>query len=92
MIEALTGGERRGGVLADLAIGRMRAARKLGGLSMALAGRFTGTTRCCAACTGTASPASAPRSLTWMSGSRARPRAGSARQTCLRPFPGSGTW
>src|SRR5712691_9716066 len=42
MIEALTGGERRGGVLADLAIGRMRAAGKLAGLSMALAGRFTG--------------------------------------------------
>ena len=42
MIEALIGGERRGGVLADLAIGRMRTAGKLAGLSMALAGRFTG--------------------------------------------------
>ena len=42
MIEALTGGERRGGVLADLAIGRMRTAGKLTDLSMALAGRFTG--------------------------------------------------
>src|SRR5712692_11845820 len=41
MIEALIDGERRGGVLADLAIGRMRAAGKLAGLSMALAGRFT---------------------------------------------------
>src|ERR1039458_2285452 len=41
MIEALTGGERRGAVLADLAIGRMRTAGKLAGLSMALAGRFT---------------------------------------------------
>jgi transposase len=42
MIEALIDGERRGAVLADLAIGRMRAAGKLAGLSMALAGRFTG--------------------------------------------------
>ena len=41
MIEALTGGERRGQVLADLAIGRMRTAGKLADLSMALAGRFT---------------------------------------------------
>jgi transposase len=41
MIDALTGGERRGGVLADLAKGRMRGAGKLAGLSMALAGRFT---------------------------------------------------
>jgi transposase len=42
MIEALTGGERRGGVLADLAIGRMRSAGKLADLPVALAGRFTG--------------------------------------------------
>jgi transposase len=42
MIESLIDGERRGQVLADLAIGRMRAAGKLAGLSMALAGRFTG--------------------------------------------------
>ena len=42
MIEALTGGERRGAVLAGLAIGRMRSAGKLADLSMALAGRFTG--------------------------------------------------
>jgi transposase len=41
MIEALIDGERRGGVLADLAKGRMRTAGKLAGLSMALAGRFT---------------------------------------------------
>ena len=41
MIEALIDGERRGGVLADLAKGRMRAAGKLADLSMALAGRFT---------------------------------------------------
>ena len=41
MIEALIDGERRGGVLADLAIGRMRAAGKLADLSQALAGRFT---------------------------------------------------
>jgi transposase len=41
MIEALIDGERRGAVLADLAIGRMRAAGKLADLSMALAGRFT---------------------------------------------------
>jgi transposase len=42
MIEALIDGERRGAVLADLAIGRMRTAGKLADLSMALAGRFTG--------------------------------------------------
>jgi transposase len=42
LIEALTGGERRGGVLADLATGRMRTAGRLAGLSMALAGRLTG--------------------------------------------------
>jgi transposase len=42
MIEALIDGERRGGVLADLAIGRMRTAGELADLSMALAGRFTG--------------------------------------------------
>ena len=41
MIEALIDGERRGQVLADLAIGRMRTAGKLAGLSHALAGRFT---------------------------------------------------
>src|SRR5881275_51394 len=42
MIEALIDGERRGGVLADLALGRMRTAGKLADLSMALTGRFTG--------------------------------------------------
>ena len=42
MIEALIDGERRGPVLADLAVGRMRTAGKLADLSMALAGRFTG--------------------------------------------------
>ena len=41
MIESLIDGERRGAVLADLAIGRMRAAGKLADLSMALTGRFT---------------------------------------------------
>ena len=41
MIESLIDGERRGGVLADLARGRMRTAGKLADLSMALAGRFT---------------------------------------------------
>jgi transposase len=40
MIEALTGGERRGPVLAQLAKGRMRA--KIADLSMALEGRFGG--------------------------------------------------
>src|SRR5216117_2740259 len=39
MIEALTGGERRGCVLADLARGRMRAAGKLADLPVALTGR-----------------------------------------------------
>jgi transposase len=33
--------ERRGDVLADVAIGRMRTAGKLADLSMALTGRFT---------------------------------------------------
>src|SRR5271166_6555466 len=42
MIEALIDRERRGGVLADLAKGRMRTAGKLADLSMALTGRFTG--------------------------------------------------
>ena len=42
MTGALTGGERRGQVLADLAKGRMRTAGKLADLSQALAGRFTG--------------------------------------------------
>jgi len=41
MIEGLIDGERRGQVLADLAIGRMRTAGKLADLSRALAGRFT---------------------------------------------------
>ena len=41
MIEALIDGERRGQILADLAIGRMRTARKLADLSQALTGRFT---------------------------------------------------
>ena len=41
MTGALAGGERRGGVLADLALGRMRTAGKLADLPMALAGRFT---------------------------------------------------
>src|SRR6201997_346678 len=41
MIEALIDGERRGGVLGDLARGRMRDAGKLADLSMALTGRFT---------------------------------------------------
>jgi transposase len=42
MIEALIDGERRGQVLADLAVGRMRTAGKLADLPVALAGRFTG--------------------------------------------------
>jgi transposase len=41
MIEGLIDGERRGQVLADLAIGRMRTAGKLADLSKALTGRFT---------------------------------------------------
>ena len=41
MIDSLIDGERRGAVLADLAIGRMRTAGKLADLSMALTGRFT---------------------------------------------------
>src|SRR5260370_22298604 len=41
MIEALIDGERRRGVLADLAIGRMRSAREPAGLAMAPTGRIT---------------------------------------------------
>jgi transposase len=41
MVEALIDGERRGAVLADLAVGRMRTRQKMADLSMALAGRFT---------------------------------------------------
>ena len=40
LIEGLIDGERRGQVLADLAIGRMRTAGKLADLSRALTGRF----------------------------------------------------
>ena len=42
MTGALISGERRGQVLADLALGRMRTAGKLADLPVALAGRFTG--------------------------------------------------
>ncbi len=42
MIEGLIDGERRGQVLADLAIGRMRTAGKLADLSQALTGRLAG--------------------------------------------------
>jgi transposase len=42
MTGSLTGGERRGAVLADLAAGRMRTAGKLAGLPVALSGRLTG--------------------------------------------------
>jgi len=42
MIEALIDGERRGAVMADLAVGHLRTAGKLADLSMALEGRFTG--------------------------------------------------
>jgi len=42
MIEALIDGERRGTVLADLAMGRLRDAGKMADLSMTLTGRFTG--------------------------------------------------
>jgi hypothetical protein len=41
MIEGLIDGERRGQVLADLAIGRMCTAGRLADLSAALTGRFT---------------------------------------------------
>jgi transposase len=41
LIEALIDGERRGAVMAELAIGRARTAAKLADLSMALEGRFT---------------------------------------------------
>jgi transposase len=42
MIESLIDGERRGAVMADLAVGHLRTAGKLADLSMALEGRFTG--------------------------------------------------
>jgi transposase len=42
MTGALISGERRGAVLAGLALGRMRTAGKLADLPMALSGRFTG--------------------------------------------------
>jgi hypothetical protein len=45
MIEALTGGERRGAVLAGLAQGRLRTAGKMAGLSMAC-----GVPEVCLAC------------------------------------------
>ena len=82
MIEALIDGERRGGVLADLAIGRMRSAGKLADLSMALAGRFTGHHALLCRRTGTASPSSMTPSPGWTRGSPPRPPAGRARPGC----------
>ena len=93
MIEALIDGERRGGVLADLA--RWAGCGPPGNWPTCRwrwpAGSPS-TTRCCAACTGTGSPASTTRSPGWTSGSRARPRAGSASRTCSPPSPASATW
>jgi transposase len=61
MIEALIDGERRGAVLADLAVGRMRAAGKIADLSMALTGRFTGHHALMCRCTWTGSGSSMRR-------------------------------
>ena len=85
MIDALIDGERRGQVLADLAIGRMRTAGKLADLSMALAGRFTGHHALLCRCTGTASRSSTPPSPGWTSRSAPGPAAGSGRRTCSGP-------
>ena len=82
MIEALIDGERRGQVLADLAIGRMRTAPKLADLSQALTGRFTSTTRRCAGCTWTGSRCSTPPSPPWRSSSPSRPPRTGASWSC----------
>ena len=70
MIEALTGGERRGAVLADLAQGRLRTAGKMADLPVALAGRFTDHHALMCRCTWTACRPSARRSPAWTPRSR----------------------
>ena len=80
MIEGLIDGERRGQVLADLAIGRMRTAGKLADLSAALTGRFTDHHAALCRLHATGSRCSTRRSTTWRPGSP------------LRPPPTSGSW
>ena len=70
MIEALIDGERRGGVLADLAKGRMRPPGSWPTCRWRWPAGSPGTTRCCAACTWTGSGCSTRPSPAWTSGSR----------------------
>ena len=85
-------GERRGGVLADLAKGRMRAAGKLADLSMALTGRFTEHhALLCRLHLDSIAGVLTPQSPGWMSGSRASvTAAGSASMDLLTSVPGFG--
>ena len=92
MIEALIDGERRGAVLADLAIGRCGPRGSWPICRWRWRAGSPSTTRCCAACTWTGSPCSMTRSAAWTSGSRARPRGGSARRACSRPCRASAMW
>ena len=92
MIEALIDGERRGAVLADLAIGRMRTAGKLADLSMALTGRFTEHHALMCRLHRDRIAGFDAAVADWTSGSRAGPRAGSGNRTCSRPSPASATW
>ena len=92
MIEALTGGERRGAVLADLAIGRMRTAGKLAGLSMALAGRFTDHHALLCRLHLDRIKTFDDAADGWRTRSQAKPRRGSGRRACSRPCRASVTW
>ena len=82
MIEGLIDGERRGRVLADLAIGRMRTAGKLADLSQALTGRFTDHHAVLCRCTWTGSPCLTPRSPAWRRRSPSRSLRTSVSWTC----------
>ena len=83
MIEGLIDGERRGRVLADLAIGRMRTAGKLADLSQALTGRFTDHHAVLLpAGTWTGSPCLTPRSPAWRRRSPSRSLRTSVSWTC----------
>ena len=91
MIEALIDGERRGGVLADLAIGRMRDRREAG---RPVDGADRPVHRASRAAVppapGPHRRASTPRSPAWMSGSRARLTRWQREAGLLTSVPGFG--
>ena len=92
MIEALIDGERRGGVLADLAMAGCGPPGSWPTCRWRWPAGSPSITRCCAACTGTGSPALTPRLPGWMSGSRARRPLAARGRTCSPPSPASATW